>query len=288
MKTSLTLEVKVAEDCVSREKDKMITQREISQIAYLEKMSDRVIEKDYVITWLLLALADSPLRDMLAFKGGTALKKNYFPDYRYSEDLDFTIVKNTDPISLLRGLSDTLKELAESRGFQFDLPEKRIERRMESVTAYVNFVGPLGARLESRDIKIDFTLKEELLFPTDAKMIHSRYSDIEKRKIPTYSLEEILVEKLCAIIGRTEPRDIYDAHFLLGLRDINLYEIPQAFKVKAESKNIGSYCLSDALSKKQAKFAKMWETRLKNQVKAVPYLEEVLRELKRKLKEYDI
>jgi predicted nucleotidyltransferase component of viral defense system len=30
------------------------------------------------------------LRDTLVFKGGTALKKCYFGDYRFSEDLDFT------------------------------------------------------------------------------------------------------------------------------------------------------------------------------------------------------
>lgn len=53
----------------------MITQREVSQRAFREKMSDRVIEKDYVLTWILLALADSPLAELLAFKGGTALKK---------------------------------------------------------------------------------------------------------------------------------------------------------------------------------------------------------------------
>ncbi len=31
----------------------------------------------------------------LAFKGGTALKKCYFADYRFSEDLDFTLTEET-------------------------------------------------------------------------------------------------------------------------------------------------------------------------------------------------
>lgn len=60
----------------------MITQREVSQLAFRTQMSDRVIEKDYVLTWLLAGIADSSLADHLAFKGGTALKKIYFPDYR--------------------------------------------------------------------------------------------------------------------------------------------------------------------------------------------------------------
>ena len=57
----------------------MIPQAEIAKLAFREGMSDKVIEKDYVITWILLALADSELKDYLAFKGGTALKKNLFP-----------------------------------------------------------------------------------------------------------------------------------------------------------------------------------------------------------------
>ena len=30
--------------------------------------------------------------------------------------------------------------------------------------------------------------------------------------MPTYALEEISTEKLCALMGRTEPRDLYDIH----------------------------------------------------------------------------
>lgn len=52
----------------------MIPQAEISKLAFREGMSDKVIEKDYVITWILLALADSELEDFLVFKGGTALE----------------------------------------------------------------------------------------------------------------------------------------------------------------------------------------------------------------------
>jgi uncharacterized protein len=33
----------------------------------------------------------TPLRARLAFKGGTALKRCYFCDYRFSENLDFTL-----------------------------------------------------------------------------------------------------------------------------------------------------------------------------------------------------
>ncbi|GAI08967.1 unnamed protein product [marine sediment metagenome] len=50
----------------------------------------KTLEKDYVLSWILIGIAKSKICDMLSFKGGTALKKFYFPDYRFSEDLDFT------------------------------------------------------------------------------------------------------------------------------------------------------------------------------------------------------
>ncbi len=262
----------------------MIPQAEISKLAYREGMSDKVIEKDYVITWILLALADSDLRDSLAFKGGTALKKNFFPDYRYSEDLDFTLTQEIANDALLRRLNDTLSRLAKEQGFQFAVPEEKIEERSDSLTAYVNFVGPLQARLDSRSIKVDFTLSEILIFPIELKGIHSPYSDAVPLTFPTYTLEEILIEKLCAIIGRTEPRDIYDVNYLFGINDIDFQRIPDAFREKAEFKDIDPGRLKESLNDKKDKYARMWKSRLRHQVKELPHLEETIRELNRDLR----
>ena len=70
----------------------MINPAEISKMAHRLGLGDRTIEKDYVLTWVLNAMAASPLHDLLAFKGGTAIKRMYVPDYRFSEDLDFTLL----------------------------------------------------------------------------------------------------------------------------------------------------------------------------------------------------
>lgn len=266
----------------------MITPREVSQRAFQEKMSDRAIEKDYVLTWILMALADSPLAELLAFKGGTALRKIYFPGYRYSEDLDFTLIGEAEPDELLAGLMEALSRLAESQGFQFDLPANRIERRAESLTAYANFVGPLQARATNRDIKIDMTLVERLIFPVQKRGVVSEYTDRIEKEILVYSLEEVLIEKLCAMIGRTEPRDVYDAHFLLERQDIDFYLIPSAFAERAAAKGVDPTRLAEALSRKQPTLQKMWDIRLKHQVRALPQLERVLRELNRKLREHKL
>ena len=177
----------------------MITQTEVSKVAYKEQVSERTIEKDYVITWILLALADSKFRNLLAFKGGTALKKIYFPDYRYSEDLDFTLIGKTSPQNIIEEFKIVLKNLEKAQALTFALPDKKIEEREDSLTVYVEFVGPLLAKLGSRDIKIDFTLKEKLLFSVEEKPIISFYSDSKhlRKSFKTYSLEEIFRETLC-------------------------------------------------------------------------------------------
>src|SRR3990167_11541416 len=64
----------------------------LEEIAKKHKLRLGVIEQDYVLSWLLVGIFNHPkLRSFLVFKGGTALKKMYFGEYRFSEDLDFSI-----------------------------------------------------------------------------------------------------------------------------------------------------------------------------------------------------
>src|ERR1035438_3400940 len=52
-----------------------------------------VLERDYLLSWILAGIQRvDVLKGTLVFKGGTALKKCFFGDYRFSEDLDFTAV----------------------------------------------------------------------------------------------------------------------------------------------------------------------------------------------------
>lgn len=52
-----------------------------------KKVPQHVIEKDYALSYILAGIAQQPeLSNSLIFKGGTALKKIYFGDYRFSED----------------------------------------------------------------------------------------------------------------------------------------------------------------------------------------------------------
>ena len=66
-----------------------------------------VLEKDYALSYLLVGIVGTPvLRQMLVFKGGTCLRKAYFPGYRFSEDLDFTSREAVACDVLLKALND--------------------------------------------------------------------------------------------------------------------------------------------------------------------------------------
>ena len=73
----------------------MIKPGEIQKIARKVGVRDQQIEKDYVLSWILQGIAQhTELTKAIVFKGGTVLKKVYFKDYRFSEDLDFTLLNN--------------------------------------------------------------------------------------------------------------------------------------------------------------------------------------------------
>lgn len=70
----------------------MIEKREILQMAQRMSLQPNVVEKDYVLGWMLAGIyAHDDLKDSCVFKGGTCLKKCFLETYRFSEDLDFTI-----------------------------------------------------------------------------------------------------------------------------------------------------------------------------------------------------
>src|ERR1700677_3294332 len=72
----------------------MIDKREILEAASSFSLLPSVVEKDYVLGWIIAGIyAHEELTESWIFKGGTCLKKCYFETYRFSEDLDFTVPK---------------------------------------------------------------------------------------------------------------------------------------------------------------------------------------------------
>lgn len=264
----------------------MIPPGEIARLAHRLGLGDKTIEKDYVLTWVLQALANSPLRDRLAFKGGTAIKKIYEPDYRFSEDLDFTLLDDISIEALIVEVEALFPWLR--REVNITLAVRKVEvHQTGSPALYLNYVGPLRGNLSSRFLKTDFTRDEVLLFPLVKAPLQVPYSDCQGRAetLRVYSPEEILVEKLCALLGRTEPRDLYDVHYILAHRLADVEAVSFRLDEKMSHKGVDPAALGDALARKQNTFRRLWEPRLRGQMSDLPHLDTVIRETNRWLRQ---
>jgi predicted nucleotidyltransferase component of viral defense system len=64
----------------------MIDKREILEAASSFSLLPSIVEKDYVLGWILAGISShEELAEAWVFKGGTCLKKCYFETYRFSE-----------------------------------------------------------------------------------------------------------------------------------------------------------------------------------------------------------
>ena len=266
----------------------MIHISEVSKLAHRLGLGDKTIEKDYVLSWVLHAIAVSPLQSQLVFKGGTAIKKMYIPEYRFSEDLDFTVLDsgltNAALQSAIESLFPWLKREANLR-----LAIRKMDVHSSGNPAfYLNYIGPLQGDVASRFLKVDFTHNESLAYPLQNLPVQSTYSDLQSREsvLQVYSLEEILAEKLRSLLTRTEPRDLYDIHYIITNQLVDVEMMIFSMDSKFTSKGFSVNELKTILEKRQATFSRLWMGRLSGQMPEIPSLGTVMRETNRFLQRY--
>src|SRR3990170_4794923 len=119
------------------------------------RLPEAVLERDYCLAWFLVALSRTPLRERLAFKGGTAIKRGYFDDYRFSEDLDFTLAVETDFETIRRELELVFAEARRATGAVFRFAREDTRSHQNSHTFYLGYEGPLPAPAGGREVKVD-------------------------------------------------------------------------------------------------------------------------------------
>lgn len=265
----------------------MIQQKEINKYAGTNKVSDRQIEKDYILTWVLFGIANNEvLSKALVFKGGTVLKKCYIEDYRFSEDLDFTLIdENLSHEQLKYLLQDTFNWVSAESNIQLEHKMDNIHQASGSSQLYVNYVGPLGGNMGGRDIKIDITRGEKMDFPIEERMVFITYSDFpeESFSLQCYSLSEVLIEKMAALMGRTEPRDLYDFWYLLEIERLEPKDHNIEFNSKAKHKGHEPDKFAVTVLKKVDVFKRGWEEKLRHQIHDLPKFDDVMRQIKRNL-----
>ena len=267
----------------------MIKPGEIQKIAGSQGLRDTQIEKDYVIGWILFGISRNDyLSSVLAFKGGTAIRKFYLKDYRLSEDLDFTFSQGNMDVSVLKTeFGNTLKWVTDESRISLELRDDKVHGT-GNFNFYIGYVGPLGGKIENKDIKVDICDNEKLCNSSVKLPSINEYSDLnEQYNLECYNLSEIISEKMRSLMQRTIPRDLYDLWYFFEKENKDILDYVSEFKVKAEFKNLKPDKFLETVNQKQLTFKTGWEKNLKMQIKDIPDFDTVWRELSRHFKKFN-
>lgn len=266
----------------------MIQPGEIQSLAGKEGVRDTQIEKDYVISWVTYGIANNQfLKENLIFKGGTVLKKIYFPEYRFSEDLDFTFSGRGFDIEAIKDAINELIEWVYEESRIFLSVQNETQYETGNFNFYLAYTGPLGGAGANKDIKVDISQNELIYNAPEEKQIVNTYSDIEEKySIFCYSLGEVIAEKMRSIMQRTTPRDIYDLWYLFEVEGQDIKNHVFAFQDKAKHKGYDPNELTKVIEQKEKTFAKHWKEHLTNQMTEIPNFNNVWRELGKHWRKY--
>ncbi len=275
----------------------MIPQRNISMISNTlvtaggRRIPEAVIERDYVLAWLLTGLAGHPLREILAFKGGTALRRCWFEAYRFSEDLDFTLVSPITLEDILTGFDEIFTAIEAEAGLRIAFDRSDRHGHQNSHTFYLRYQGPLPAE---NDVKVDVTMNEVLCFPLQDRTIHRTYPGFddlpEGPTIKVYAIEEIVIEKLLALSdrARNEPRDLYDLWYLFDSTNLRIAEMRPELDTKLALRQRVVKGMEQAIAAKEDRLRRLWTARLAHQMNYLPPFDDVFRDVMRAIRAADL
>ncbi len=255
-------------------------------------LTPNIIEKDYLLGWLLAGISNHPeLGQSWIFKGGTCLKKCYFETYRFSEDLDFTLARaeHQDKDFLIGAFKKIANWIYDAAGIEIPRESIRFDlntnpRGKISVEGRIYYKGPLGFAGPLPRIKLDLTADEILVLNQVSREVNHPYSDKPAGGIhfKCYGFEELFAEKVRALGERLRPRDLYDVvhlyrHFGTGQ---NRELVLSTLKKKCEFKEIPLPVMETLEGKpERAELVSEWNSMLGHQVPVLPPFEQFWQEL---------
>lgn len=260
--------------------DQVIDRREILDTAAQTSLTPHVVEKDYVLGWILAGIfGHEELAENWIFKGGTCLKKCFFETYRFSEDLDFTLrdAAHIDETFLKRVFAEIGEKIYDETGIKLPVDRQEFEilrnpRGQLSCQGKISYKGPVSSTHGLPRIKLDLTADERVVLPPVRTQIFHPYSDAPENGIEVlaYDYVEAFAEKFRALAERTRPRDLYDV--------VNLYRNTEArpeprqflevLRAKCEFKGIGLPRIVD-LQPHRAELEAGWVHMLDHQLPAL-------------------
>ncbi|MDX1917497.1 MAG: nucleotidyl transferase AbiEii/AbiGii toxin family protein [Rickettsiaceae bacterium] len=229
-----------------------------------------IIEQDYILSWVLFGIVSvDKLAQHLVFKGGTALKKCYFGDYRFSQDLDFSVCgeypKNEELLMLIEQACSISETKLRLLGRNIDIACTRYLEKQPHPENQEAFT--IKARLPWQknlytNVMIEVTTQERVLLNPDKRRIIHGYGEEIDSYVKVYRLEEIIAEKIRALLqfakklhergwGRSRVRDYYDIWNILTLysRELDHSILPDLTTRKCALKQIKFTSFLDIFAK---------------------------------------
>ena len=245
----------------------MIPIVEIKEAARAFGVPPSTIERDYAQNWLLAHLSALPM----ALKGGTGIRKVFIENYRFSDDLDFTLLEPYEKETLREMVKDAVSRAREESGIRFEEDIDIIETTTGFRATALFRIIPMNASTPTRII-IDLTTmsNESVLLPVEKRRIYHPYSDKLTAGVTCYCLEEIMAEKIRSLFQRIRPRDIYDIRHLADR--VNPDAVRSILHLKCECKEVVPD--NSVLAGRRNRFSASWNASLRHQMKAVPNFEE--------------
>ena len=258
----------------------------ISRLAIEERvrewgLREDVVEKDYVIGWLLWGIGCDPvLGEAWAFKGGTCLKKCYVETYRFSEDLDFTVLPRgpITPSAVESPLLAVLERVAESSGIDFSQRHPVLKGHPSGryTAGRVYYIGPRRTPGVA-SVKLDLSGSEQVVRPTVMRAIAHAYPDAlpDPGTARCYGFDEVFAEKIRALGERGRPRDLYDVVNLYRRQDkessLNAGEIRAVLVDKCRTKGVPVPTLASVQTAERLEETRSeWENMLRHQLPQLP------------------
>lgn len=224
------------------------------------------------------------------FKGGTAIKKCYIGGYRFSEDLDFTLIREHPFEDIRKNLDAIFEQIKNDSGIMLSFRHLDSHSHQNSHTFFMGYEGPLPGAA-GKEIKVDITIREKIVFPVEERTVikeYEEYADLNAdSKIRVYSIAEIAAEKVVALLdqARNEPRDLYDIWYLTSHGYIDLSGIVEGIREKWKFRDKILTDVSGVFLQKEVRLKKLWEIRLSSQMAMLPEFNKVYREVNRELRQ---
>lgn len=259
----------------------MITRADIEQRVREWGLREDVVEKDYVIGWLLWGIgSQAPLGEKWAFKGGTCLKKCYIETYRFSEDLDFTVLPDgpVAPSDVETPLESALDRVAEESGIDFSQRAPSLKGHVSGkyTEGRIYYVGPRRTPSVT-SVKLDLSASEQVVRATVQRPVSHPYPDglTGPGTVRCYCFEGVFAEKIRALGERGRPRDLYDVVNLYRRehqqRSIAGAAIHAVLIEKCRTKGVAVPTLASVrTARRQEETKSEWENMLRHQLPELP------------------